>query len=208
MKPLRTIALLGRTTGLAVLSDALIGNPLINLMHVFTHGQKTTAEGGGPRLECAEFEQLCSKHNIPSTVIDLPEARYVENFFPDEVIDLLVVLSWKYILSDSALALPRLGGINLHRGALPKYAGLEPVRRAIEARETHIAITAHWMIGEVDMGPEISRIWIRVKPSLQGEPAEVHAEAIKKQITPLYVPLAKIAIQSVAISINDDKKLL
>src|SRR5689334_3416962 len=46
--------------------------------------------------------------------------------------DLLVTAAYGQILSAGLLAIPRLGGINLHGSVLPAYRGASPVARAIE----------------------------------------------------------------------------
>ncbi len=196
-RPLRTVALLGRDTGLAVLRDALFDNQRIDLAEVFTHGKLPKAEGGGPRTELAIYRAMCAERGVPLTVLDLPEAQRVEDYLPEEL-DLMVVLSWRFILNPAALRRPKVGGINLHRGELPKYAGAEPVRRAIEAGETRTAITAHTMIAEVDMGLEIARVWLDMPPLSAGASSADHAETVKKRLLGLYAPLARLAIDAVS----------
>lgn len=197
-KPLlKTIALLGRDTGLAVLRDALLHNPDIELCHVYTHGKLTKAEGGAPREELSDYKALCREHNIDLTVLDYPNSRNVHNYYPDTPIDLMVVLSWKVILPPEALTPLQIGGINLHRGALPKYAGLEPVRRAIEAGEKRTAITAHYMIDDVDMGETISTVEMALPPCPSDHTSNEHAEYIKGKLLNLYAPLANLAIKTV-----------
>ncbi len=188
-KPMRTVALLGRDTGLAVLQGALFDNEKIDLTGVFTHGKLPKAEGGGTRPELAVYQELCEQRGVPLGVLDPPEARRIEDYLPENI-DLLVVLSWRFILTPAALRMPSMGGINLHRGELPKYAGAEPVRRAIEAADTHVAITAHKMIAEVDMGGEIARVWL--------DCASQPVATIKQRLTGLYAPLARLAIDAVS----------
>jgi methionyl-tRNA formyltransferase len=196
-QPLRTVALLGRNTGLAVLQEALFDNEKINLTNVYTHGSLTKAEGGTPRPELSTYQALCGERNIPLAVLDFPEARNIENYLPDDV-DLMIVLSWKFILKPAALQKLNVGSINLHRGELPRYAGLEPVRRAIEAGESRTAITAHEMTDEVDMGPEIARIWQKIPPVPIGTSSADHAEVVKKNLLKLYAPLARMAIDAIS----------
>lgn len=195
--PLRTVALLGRGPGLAVLKDALLDNPRIELLGVVTHGRLPKGEGGGPRPELNSYEAICRDRRIPLTVLDFPAALTVEEHLPDDL-DLLLVLSWRFILRPAALAKPRVGGINLHRGALPEYAGAEPVRRAIEAGETRTAITAHRLAEEIDVGPEIARVWMDMPPPPAPMSGTEQAELIKERLLRLYAPLARLAIEALA----------
>ena len=194
MRPLRTVALLGRSTGLAVLEDALIGNPQIELDAVYTHGRLPKSEGGGERRELAAYKELCAQNDIPLHVLDLPEARAVEAFLPAGNIDLMIVLSWKYILSREALERVSGCGVNLHRGALPAYPGLNPVRRAIEAGERRVAITAHRLVEEVDAGPILATVWLDIDPLRPGRDPDDYAQEVKARLGPLYAPLARLAI--------------
>ncbi len=194
MGALRTVALLGRTTGLAVLEDALIGNTLIELAAVYTHGRLPRSEGGGPREELATYRALCTQNGVPLHVLDLPEAREVQAFLPDGKIDLMIVLSWKYILAPAALDRISGYGVNLHRGALPTYRGLNPVRRAIEAGERRVAITAHRIVEEVDAGPTLATVWLDIDPLAPGRDINDYTEEVKARLLPLYAPLARLAI--------------
>ncbi|MGH7126586.1 MAG: formyltransferase family protein, partial [Stellaceae bacterium] len=90
-----------------------------------------------------------------------------------------------------------IGAVNLHRGALPAYAGAEPVRRAIEAGETRVAITAHHMSPEIDQGAEIARVWLDIPPKSPSASTSEYAEHVKSALVPLYAPLARLAVASV-----------
>ena len=195
-RALRTAALLGRNTGLAVLQDALLDNDRVKLAGVLTHGKLTKAEGGGPRPELPFYQSLCADHGVPLMVLDLPEARRVENYLPENL-DVMVVLSWKYIMAPAALEKVGHTGINIHRGELPKYVGLEPLRRAIEAGATRAAITAHKITHKVDRGPELARVWMEIPPLPEGVSSADHAETIKEKLLPLYAPLTRLAIDTV-----------
>jgi len=196
-KPLRTAVLAAREAGLSLLREGLDGNAKVNIASVFTHGSLPKAEGGGPRPELEAYKAFCADRDIPLTVLDAPEAKQIEVYFPENL-DLLVAVSWRFLLSSKALRLPKLGALNLHRGALPEYAGAEPVRRAIEAGETHAAITAHMMTEEIDAGPEIARVWLEMKKPGDNCSSGEHAEVVKKRLLALYGPLARLAIDSLA----------
>ena len=198
MARLRAVALLARVPGLEVLRGALIGNPQVELVAVFTHGRRPKAEGSGARPELAEYRQACAGARVPLHVLDGPQARDLENHLPDEELDLLLSLSWRYILPKPVLDRARIAAINLHRGALPAYGGAEPVRRAIEAGERRVAVTAHRMVEAVDAGPVLAEAWLDIDPLPAGRTAAGYAEDIKGRLVPLYAPLARKAIAAVA----------
>lgn len=191
---MRTVALLGRQPGFLVLRDALLGNPLVSLAAVYTHGRRPRAEGGGERPERARFADACAAAGVPLHVLDLPEARNLADFLPTEPFDLLLSLSWRCVLTRNVLDRPRLAAVNLHRGALPDYAGAEPVRRAIEKGERRVAITAHRMVEEVDAGEVLDVAWHDIDPLPPGMTAAQYAEVVKERLFPLYAPLARRVI--------------
>lgn len=195
--PFRTMALLGRDGGLALLQDGLLHNDLVDLVGVITHEKLPKAEGGGVRPELQVYESVCAESNVPLVVLDGSEAKQMEEHLPSDL-DLLVVLSWRFILAPAVFNAPTYGALNLHRGALPQFAGAEPVRRAIEAGETRTAITAHKMVEKVDMGPEIARVWLDLLPLPPNTASAEHAEVIKKKLLGLYGPLARTAIKALA----------
>ena len=182
--PLRTVALLCREPGLLVL-DALMSCPKVKPVLVLTHRTLPKAEGGGVRPELAEYERMC-KGRVPLMEIDPPSAK---SFAVPPGADLLISLSWRAVVDERCLSKFR-HTINIHRGELPRYAGAEPVRRALEAGEKRVAITAHRMVAEVDAGPEIARVWHDVG-------GETDPERVKRNMYPLYAPLALAAIEAV-----------
>jgi methionyl-tRNA formyltransferase len=199
LKRLRTIALLARRPGLVVLTDALLGNSQIELVGVYTHSKLPKAEGGGHRPEAAVFEKVCAAAAVPLQVLDWPEARCLETCLPaGPPLDLMVVLSWRFLVAPSILANLRIGGLNIHRGALPDFKGTEPVRRAIEAGERRIAVTAQRMTGEIDVGATIAVAWMDIDPLPPGVDVHGYAEEVKSRLEPVYAPLARTAIAAVS----------
>lgn len=194
MRPLRTVALLARQAGFNVLQDALIGHPRLHLVSVYTHRNLPRAEGGGERAEVALFEEACAGAGVALQCLDGAAAKNLHDRLPRGELDLLVSVSWRYLVPSPVLQRLRCGALNLHRGALPEYAGAEPVRRAIAAGERRVAITAHRMTAEIDAGPAIAVVWMDVPPLAHGMDLLGHVEATRRRLDPLYAPLARAAI--------------
>jgi methionyl-tRNA formyltransferase len=55
------------------------------------------------------------------------------------------------------LALPRLGGINIHASLLPRWRGAAPIQRALIAGDTTTGITIMQMDEGLDTGPILSQ---------------------------------------------------
>lgn len=70
--------------------------------------------------------------------------------------DLLVTAAYGQILSPALLAIPPLGGINLHGSILPAYRGAAPVARAIERGEGESGVTVIRMSPRIDAGGMIA----------------------------------------------------
>ena len=71
--------------------------------------------------------------------------------------DLLLSFYYRRLLSRELLAIPRLGGINLHGSLLPKYRGRSPANWALINGETRTGVTLHYMTEEADAGDIIAQ---------------------------------------------------
>jgi methionyl-tRNA formyltransferase len=102
---------------------------------------------------------------IPSRIKVAAQERGVPVFQPEDVNtpepieairalrpDLFVTAAYGQILSADLLAVPRLGGINLHGSVLPAYRGAAPVARAIERGEAETGVTVILMTPRIDAG--------------------------------------------------------
>ncbi len=66
--------------------------------------------------------------------------------------EILVTAAYGQILSAGLLAIPPLGGINLHGSVLPSYRGAAPVARAIQNGEIETGVTVIRMTPRIDAG--------------------------------------------------------
>ncbi len=73
--------------------------------------------------------------------------------------DLMIVVAYGKIFRRKALALPRLGCVNLHASLLPRYRGVAPVNRAIMNGEAETGVTTIFMDEGIDTGDMI--LWRR-----------------------------------------------
>ncbi len=67
--------------------------------------------------------------------------------------DVLVVVAYGLILPRAALALPRLGCVNIHASLLPRWRGAAPIQRAILAGDTETGVSIMRMDVGLDTGP-------------------------------------------------------
>jgi methionyl-tRNA formyltransferase len=71
--------------------------------------------------------------------------------------DLLLVFGFNWRLPRQVLDLPRLGALNVHPSALPKYRGPSPVLWAIRNGDPSIGVTIHRMNEALDAGPIVAQ---------------------------------------------------
>lgn len=71
--------------------------------------------------------------------------------------DLGVVAAYGRILTETILATPRLGMINVHASLLPRYRGAAPVHRAIIAGEISTGVTIMRVVKALDAGPMLAK---------------------------------------------------
>jgi methionyl-tRNA formyltransferase len=70
--------------------------------------------------------------------------------------DLGVVAAYGQILTNAALAIPRLGMVNVHASILPRYRGAAPVHRAVMNGETETGVTIMRVVRALDAGPMLA----------------------------------------------------
>ncbi len=88
-----------------------------------------------------------------------PEAvAELESFHPD----VIVVAAFGQILSNSVLAIPRYGCLNIHPSLLPKFRGASPVAAAILAEDEFTGVSIMLMDEGLDTGPVLARAQIPI----------------------------------------------
>jgi methionyl-tRNA formyltransferase len=78
--------------------------------------------------------------------------------------DLLVVAAYGQILKPEVLAVPPLGGINVHASLLPKYRGAAPVAWAIWKGETQTGVTIIRISAGLDAGEMLVQEAVDILP--------------------------------------------
>jgi methionyl-tRNA formyltransferase len=116
--------------------------------------------------------------NTPQGVADLQALRP----------DLLVVAAYGQILSRDVLAVPPLGGINVHASLLPKYRGAAPIAWAIYHGETRTGVTIIKMSVSLDAGDMLAQEAIDIGP-------EETAGELEARLAPLGARLALQVIE-------------
>ncbi len=71
--------------------------------------------------------------------------------------DVMVVVAYGLLLPPEVLALPRLGGLNVHASLLPRWRGAAPIARAILAGDATTGVSIMRMEAGLDTGPVMLR---------------------------------------------------
>jgi methionyl-tRNA formyltransferase len=193
---LRVVALVAGEPGLATLDGLPWDSGTIKLVAVYTHRwlPKSVDPDRRQRPEFGRYVEFSERQRIPLHVVDTPpQAERLEGLALYRPIHVLLSVSWRYAVPPDVLRWARVAPINLHRGKLPDYAGAEPVRRALEAGEAAVTLTAHVMTDEIDAGPVLCERQHAVG-TLRGPALTDDVERVKRELHPLYPQIALEAI--------------
>ena len=137
---------------------ALLAARGVELAGVFTQPPRPAGRGRAPRASAvAEF--LAESNNAPSVKIFQPEHfnADAQNELRQLRPDLLVVVAYGLLLPAAALAIPKLGGVNVHASLLPRWRGAAPAERAIEAGDAVSGVSLMQMDAGLDTGAVLAR---------------------------------------------------
>jgi methionyl-tRNA formyltransferase len=109
--------------------------------------------------------------------------------------DLLVVCDYGQLLSAELLAVPLLGGINLHGSLLPRHRGAAPIQRAILAGDPLTGVSVIGMTPRLDAGRVITARETPIGPretaaELETRLAEIGSQAVLDAIDRLEATVA------------------
>lgn len=108
---------------------------------------------GRVKLPLAPMRDLAVQRGVPVLEpgdINSEESRQTLAAFNFQ---LLVACDYGQLLSADTLAIPPLGGINLHGSLLPKYRGAAPINWAIYHGDAETGVTVLHMTARLDSGP-------------------------------------------------------
>jgi len=116
--------------------------------------------GRGMKLQTSAVKQWALAHQIPTAQ---PRSLRTDGKYPEDAAtartaiesaraDVMVVAAYGLILPQWVLDLPRLGCLNIHGSALPRWRGAAPIHRAIEAGDLETGVTIMQMDAGLDTG--------------------------------------------------------
>jgi methionyl-tRNA formyltransferase len=78
--------------------------------------------------------------------------------------DLLTVVAYGLILPPAALAIPRLGCLNIHASLLPRWRGAAPIQRAVLAGDAESGVAIMRLEAGLDTGPVLRTRRVAIGP--------------------------------------------
>lgn len=101
--------------------------------------------------------ELAKAHRLPVYMPSSPNTPAFLDLIRGLAPDLILSFYYRRLLSKELLAIPRLGGINLHGSLLPKYRGRSPVNWVLVNGESETGVTLHYMVEKADAGDIIAQ---------------------------------------------------
>jgi methionyl-tRNA formyltransferase len=127
--------------------------------------QPDRPSGRGRTVTASAIARLGEQLQVPVMKpedVNAPESRAALGAL---AADLFAVVAFGSILSPATLALPRLGGMNLHGSLLPDYRGASPVQRALWDGRAGTGVTTLWMDDGIDTGDLVLQRWVPIEAS-------------------------------------------
>lgn len=122
-------------------------------------------DGAGGKVLENDFKQIDGIDS--SSIYPISKAEQSNDFsraVEESGADVVLVLSWPYILPDDVLEYPQHGIFNIHFGLLPEEKGSDPIFWAIKNGSGSSGITIHKMTSVLDEGPIVLKEKIEIFP--------------------------------------------
>jgi methionyl-tRNA formyltransferase len=95
----------------------------------------------------------------PGVDLLLPgDTRTISSMLTGYQPDLVLVYGFNWRFPAAALEVPRLGMLNVHPSALPKYRGPSPVPWSVRNGDRAMGVTVHRMTEDIDAGPILAQV--------------------------------------------------
>ncbi|MEY3759516.1 MAG: hypothetical protein RIR39_1007 [Pseudomonadota bacterium] len=138
------------TPDFAVPSLQMLLDSKYEICAVYT--QPDRPAGRGRQLHVSPVKALALSHSIPVlqplTLKADEDLQVLKSFNAD----LMVVVAYGMILTEAALAVSKLGCLNVHGSLLPRWRGAAPIQRALMAGDEKTGVTIMQIVRQLDAG--------------------------------------------------------
>ena len=125
---------------------------------VAVYTQPDRPAGRGRKLTESPVKRCALEHGIvveqPDSLKDVDNQAILASYNPD----IVVVVAYGQLLPLAALAIPRLGCINVHASLLPRWRGAAPIQRAIQSGDAQTGVTIMQMAEGLDTGDMLAKV--------------------------------------------------
>jgi len=87
----------------------------------------------------------------------------IKHFWESSTVDLMLVVSWRYLIPSNVFQRPRLGTFVFHDSLLPKYRGFSPTVWAMINGEDHIGVTLFRISEDMDAGDIVDQDRVEIE---------------------------------------------
>jgi methionyl-tRNA formyltransferase len=98
--------------------------------------------------------------------------------------DLVICDAFPWLVPAEALAVPRLGAINMHPSLLPRWRGPVPVAWAIRAGDPELGVTIHRMDEHFDTGPILAQGSVPFGDEWSWQELTPKLDAVERELLP------------------------
>lgn len=152
--------------------------------------QPDRPKGRGRGLKPSPIKQRALELHLPlaqpARLASAEELEPLRRWQPD----VLVVVAYGLILPPAALALPRLGCLNIHASLLPRWRGAAPIHRAILAGDRDSGVSIMQLDAGLDTGPVLAQRSVPI--TAETTTAELHAVLARLGAEQLVAVLAAV----------------
>lgn len=145
-----------------VILESLLTNPRHEVVAVVS--QPDRKKGRGQELARPPVAELAAARGLPLLQVETTASKAFRDWVAGHAPDVAVVAAFGHILGPRALAVPRLGCVNVHASLLPRWRGASPIQRAIEAGDASTGVCVMRMDAGMDTGPVYARAALDVAP--------------------------------------------
>jgi methionyl-tRNA formyltransferase len=140
----------------------LIAQPDFHIEAVVT--QPDRPRGRGQQISASPVKEAAVAAGLSVFQPEKIRSEAALDFFKSLAPDVVAIIAYGQIISQSLIDIPRLGWVNLHASLLPKYRGAAPINWAIVHGETHTGVTTMQIDAGLDTGPMLLKYETEIGP--------------------------------------------
>ncbi len=151
------------TPEFSVLSLETLAKSAYKVSCVYTQPPKKSNRGH--MLNTSAVQKCAESFNLTVRSPNNLNTKEELDFFEDLDPDIVVVVAYGKLIPKKFLQIPKKGFINIHASLLPRWRGAAPIQRAIINLDKEIGISIMQIMEELDSGPVMKKIKIKISPS-------------------------------------------